>query len=221
MRIAQLEHSTVPEVRWGDSFQLVKEMMFDARLFDLPVVDSSGLFKGIISFEPIQEKKSGKVSQMAADLLNSFYMNEEDSIGRLLEQMRIQNIGCMPICNSSGHYLYSVTAVDLLRWIEGESMLAQPGAVMTIRMATHDYSPAELARIAESNRALIMNLRMHDDEDAPALCLVHLKFNLLDLSQLVSGYERFGYEILYVSHETRREEWLRDRYSSLMRYLEI
>jgi hypothetical protein len=44
---------------------------------------------------------------------------------------------------------------------------------------------------------------------------------LLDLSQLVSGFEHFGYEIAYISHETHRDEWLRDRYTSLMRYLEI
>jgi hypothetical protein len=42
MRIAQLEHGTVPEVRLGDTFQLIRELMFDARLFDLPVVDPSG-----------------------------------------------------------------------------------------------------------------------------------------------------------------------------------
>ncbi len=221
MRIAQLEHGTVPEVRLGDTFQLIRELMFDARLFDLPVVDPSGLLQGIISFEQIQGQKSGKLTPSTKVVLNPFYMEEEDSIGRLLEQMRIQNMGCMPICDSSSHYRYSLTAMDLLHWIEGESMLVQPGAVMTMRMASHEYSPAELARIAESNRALILNLRMHDDIDSPGMCLVHLKFNLLDLSHLLSDYERYGLEIVYVSHETRRDEWLRDRYSSLMRYLEI
>jgi len=221
MRISQLERTTIPEVRPGDTFQMVREMMYDARLFDLPVVHSSGLFKGLVSFEQIQEKKAGKIELLPEGSLNPFFMEEEDPIGRLLEQMRLQKTGCMPICDSEGQYRFSVTASDLLRWVEGESMLAQPGAVMTLRMSLLNYSPAELARIAESNRALILNLRMHDDEDAPGMCLVHLKFNLLDLSQLVSGYEHFGYEIAYLSHETRRDEWLRDRYTSLMRYLEI
>lgn len=167
MRIAQLEHGTVPQVRLSDTFQMVREMMFVAHLFQLPVVDSFGLMKGTISFEQIQEKRTGKVAQLPEGKLNPFFMLEEDSIGRLLEQMRIQNTGCIPICDASGEYRYSVTSTDLLRWIEGESMLAQPGAVMTIRMASQDYSLAELARIAESNRALILNLRMHDDEEAP------------------------------------------------------
>jgi len=194
--------------------------MLDARLFDLPVVDSSGLFRGSLQYEQIQDRKTGKISQLPEGTHNPFFMDEEDAIGRLLEQMRLQNTDCMPICDSLSQYRYCVTSSDLLRWVEGESMLAQPGAVMSLRMTVHDYSPAELARIAESNRALILNLRMHDD-DVPGMCMVHLKFNLLDLSQLVSGYEHFGYEVVYVSHETRRDEWLRDRYSSLMRYLEI
>jgi CBS domain-containing protein len=220
MRIAQLQHSTVPEVRPGDAFHTVREMMMDVRLFDLPVVDTMGVFLGVIQVEQIQERRSGTISQLPEGSLSSVFMDEEDLLGRLLRLMRTKNMGIMPICNPLGEYRFCITSNDLLNWVEGESMLAQPGAVMSLRMATHDYSLAKLARIAESNRAMILNLRMHDDEQ-PGMCLVHLKFNLMDLSQLLSGYEHFGYEIVYVSHETRRDEWLRDRYSSLMRYLEI
>lgn len=93
--------------------------------------------------------------------------------------------------------------------------------VIQLEMGTYDYSLSEIARIVEENDAKIFGLTVDEHPEEPGRIVVTLLVNQTESGAIVKSFERYNYNVvgLYSSPDENLD--LLDRYSLLMRYMNL
>ena len=104
----------------------------------------------------------------------------------------------------------------LLKKLEQEE-----SCVIQLEMGAYDYSLSEIARIVEENDAKILGLSVDAIPEDPGRIVVTLLVNQPDSAVIVKSFYRYNYTILNTYSSPDENNDLLDRYSLLMRYLDI
>ena len=79
----------------------------------------------------------------------------------------------------------------------------------------------KISKIVESNDAVILHSMIAVSTENAGKIYVSLKINKIDLQAILLTFERYQYQVIAVLHESEYELQLKERYDSLMRYLEV
>lgn len=104
----------------------------------------------------------------------------------------------------------------LLKRLETEQ-----ACVIQLEMGAYDYSLSEMARIVEENDAKILGLTVDDIPEDPGRILVTMLVNKPDCGAILQSFYRYHYNIVNTFSTPDENNDLRDRYSLLMRYLNV
>ena len=118
------------------------------------------------------------------------------------------------------NYKGIITLQALLQEIAQLSAITEPGGILELEVNIRDYSLTEISRIVESNDATILSLYTSTHNDSTKREVI-LKLNKEDLRAIIAAFDRFGYTILHYYQKSDFEEDLKDRYDSLIHYLNI
>ena len=113
-----------------------------------------------------------------------------------------------------------VTYDDLLRNASEFMSLSQPGALIVLELDDKNYSLAEISRIVESNDAQITQLNTYTDSDT-GIMQITIRVSKLEVSDIVSTFQRYEYNIKYYFGEELYENEVKTNYDNLMNYLKI
>jgi hypothetical protein len=87
-------------------------------------------------------------------------------------------------------------------------------------MGIRDYSLSEIARLVEMNDSSILSLYVQTLPDSTRI-EVTIKINRMDIGAIIQTFTRYNYNIKASFFEGDYNDSLRDRYDSLMKFLEI
>ena len=104
----------------------------------------------------------------------------------------------------------------LLKRLESEQ-----ACVIQLEMGTYDYSLSEIARIVEENDAKILGLTVDAIPEDPGRMMVSILVNKTECGAIVQSFYRYNYNIANVFSAPDEKQDLFDRYSLLMRYLNV
>ena len=90
---------------------------------------------------------------------------------------------------------------------------------MIVGIPIDKYSFSELARIVESNNSKFYGAFILDFKDEKVEVLI--KISGRDLSSIGAAFERFGYEIIHKFYEDDKQDLMEERYSQLMKFIDI
>ena len=93
--------------------------------------------------------------------------------------------------------------------------------LIQLEMGAYDYSLSEIARIVEENDAKIMGLTVDTIPEDPSRIVVSLLVNQADCTAIIKSFYRYNYTILNTFNSPESHSDLLDRYSLLMRYLDV
>jgi hypothetical protein len=96
----------------------------------------------------------------------------------------------------------------------------QPGSILVLEMDKRNYSLSEIARIAESENKLILSSYLSSNLESERL-EVTIKLNSAQIQNVTAAFERFGYLIKATFDEEDFMDTLKNRYESLMSYLNV
>ena len=113
-----------------------------------------------------------------------------------------------------------VTYNDLLRNTSDFMSLNDPGGLIVLEIEGKNYSLAEINRIVESNDAQITQVNTYLDP-ASATTQVTIRVSKLEVSDIISTFQRYEYSVQYYFGEELYENELRYNYDNLMNYLKI
>ena len=141
----------------------------------------------------------------------------------LYDVMRIlvdNKLTIVPVVDREGGYRGMVTNEDLLRFFAESSTFSDPGSIVILEMSRHDYSLAEIARIVESEGAVVLSsfVRTFPDTNRTE---VTVKVNSQSIAATLATFERFNYNVKASFNEKQLSDSLRERYDSLMNYLNV
>ena len=133
--------------------------------------------------------------------------------------MTEEKLSLVPVLDNSGNYLGVITHNTIVERFSTYAAVNQPGSIIVLRMHAKDYLASQIVQIVESNDAKLLSLFISTPPDSTSLDIT-LKVNRQDISAMIQTFQRYDYEIK-ASWLDDDDDYLQDRYDSLMNYLSI
>lgn len=216
----QIMSSLIPPIKMTDTGEKALNWMMDFHVRHLPVVDE-GRYMGLISEDEVLDYSNAEVAVAEHPITKQHTsVDEYEHIYEIIKTAVRFQLSIIPVIDDSENLLGVVTLEDLLTHFAKSASLAEPGSVLVLEVTRRNYSLAEIARLAEYEQATILSSNILSQADSINL-EVTLKFNTREVSRLVATYERFNYTVKASYQESDYMEDLKERYDSLMSYLNV
>lgn len=215
--------------------------LLSGRLFPLKISDSCGKALDLmnefdIAFLPVVDgdKHLGYVA--ASDLLdadsNDNILTKTNSavVSKVYENQHLFDIitifseissSVVSVVDINDRFIGILSAKELINKMASLNAFSQPGSIITLELPAISYSMSEISRIVEYNNTKILSLYVNTVAEAPAQLQVHIKLNTTDIKSVVATFERYGYTIVASYYREYDTEDMKNRFDSLMKYLDI
>jgi len=220
--IAKLLLKATPEpVSLSDSGSDILYHLDENRLNDIPVVDGDFLVGSVTESEiytlndPDMPLKSQKIN------LKREFVFEHQHILDVLNVLSGSKLSVLPVVDAKEHYSGCITLPVVIQEVSAMLAVSDPGAFIVLEMNQNDYVLTQIAQIVESHDCRVLNLFVTTSRETTKTNVI-LKVNTMEIQALIQTFNRYNYIIkaTYTEDEQMYED-LRDRYDSLMRYLNI
>ncbi len=217
----ELISEVIMPLRTSDTGNTALSWMDELHVSHLPIVNNE-TFLGLVSEKDIYELNDPDepLGGYQLSLVRPYVYNDQ----HLFEVIRIlstMELTLVPVLDEHENYIGCITQSRLLKEISQVGSIDQPGGIIVLQMNIADYSLHEISRIVESNDAKILssNLRTFIESN---MIEVTLKLNKIDVSPVLQTFNRYDYQIsASFSEENNYDDLLKERFGSLMNYLNI
>ena len=217
MASAFIDPSIVP-LKISDSVAVAIDFFKEFSVRQLPVVQYN-ICIGILSLDEIEEELAD-IPVLDFINLNYSFASTYDHIYEVMRAISEQSVTLFPIIDENNNYLGCITLASLFKNYVNCAAFSQPGSILVLEMDKKNYSLAEIARIVESENKVILSSLLSSNAESDRLEIT-LKLNSAQIQNLLSTFERFGYNIKATFDEEDVKDTLKNRYESLMTYLNV
>jgi len=217
MASAFIDPSIVP-LKISDSVAVAIDFFKEFSVRQLPVVQDN-ICIGILSLDEIEEELAD-IPVLDFINLNYSFASNYDHIYEVMRAISEQSLTLFPIIDENNNYLGCITLTSLFKNYINCAAFSQPGSIVVLEMDKKNYSLAEIARIVESENKVILSSLLSSNGESDRLEIT-LKLNSAQIQNLLSTFERFGYNIKATFDEEDVKYTLKNRYESLMTYLNV
>lgn len=218
--IEQLISPVVPILQPTDTGNKTLFLMEEHNLTQLPLVIDNK-YVALVNEHDVMDWNKPESPISAAGFLN--YKPAVLVSGHPYEVLKVahmQNLSVVPIVDREDTYRGAITRNDLLTYIAENSSLDNPGGIIVIEIDPRNYSLHEIARICETEDVLILGSQLRTNK-VTGKFEVTIKTNRASLDSVVDALERHQYIVREVYGEQTSKEYIMDRYSNLMNYLNM
>ena len=205
----------------GYSGEQVLTLMNVFQVKHLPMIDDQFGYLGLVSDDDIlirnydQSIASYKIEYQQVHVL------PDQHIFDIIHVFSKHDISLVPVVDDQ-KYIGSIRKQDVISFLGNSFSFSYPGSILELLIQNRNFSLAEISRIVEAENAKIISLFIAESGEDHAQFKVILKFNKQDISQIIAAFERFEYEINASYTEVNEyDDMLKERYDSLMRYLNV
>ena len=218
MLTRELISNSIPYLHKGDKVYQALQLMNDYHVAHLPIVEEEK-YLGIISEEQLLHSDDENILDQLAIGNGGTSVQANDHFLKAI-QVAVQNkLSVVPVIEND-QILGIVTYNDLLKNASNFMSLNEPGALIVLEMESKAYSFSEINKIIESNDAQITQLNTYSDAET-GIMQVTIRINKLEISDIISTFQRYEYNIKYYFGEEMYENELRTNYDNLMHFLNI
>lgn len=218
MLTRDLISNSIPYLHKDDKVFHALQLMNDYHVAHLPVVENES-YLGIISEEQLlQSDEENTIKELSvSDGTTSVQAN--DHFLKAIQTAVLNKLSIVPVVEEK-QLVGIVTYNDLLKNASEFMSLNEPGALIVLEMESRNYSFNEINRIVESNDAQITQLNTYADPET-GIMQITIRINKLEVSDIISTFQRYEYSVKYYFGEELYENELRTNYDNLMNYLKI
>jgi acetoin utilization protein AcuB len=218
MLTRELISNSIPYLHKSDKVYQALQLMNDYHVAHLPIVEEEK-FLGIISEEQLLHSDDNNLLEQLPISDGGTSVQANEHFLKAI-QVAVQNkLSVVPVIENE-HILGIVTYNDLLKNASDFMSLNNPGALLVLEMESKAYSFTEINKIIESNDAQITQLNTYTDAET-GIMQVTIRLNKLEISDIISSFQRYEYNIKYYFGEELYENELRSNYDNLMHFLNI
>jgi len=221
MIAAELISNNIPPLKPSDDLTTVLNWMREFHIIHLPVI-KDGKYLGTISEDDLLDVNDIEIpiSELKTSLSkNSVPFNEH--IYEVMQQVTENKLTTIPVLDESETFMGIITVQSLISYFADMSAIKNPGSIVVLQMKSKDYSLHEISRLVESNDASILSaIISHEDVEQDRI-EVTIKINQQDISAITATLERYDYTIKNIFQESEYTDVLKDRYDSLMNWIDI
>lgn len=216
----QLISSEILPLKTSDNARQALAWMEEYKVAHLPIVNHEELL-GLISEQDIYQFNNldEVVGNHPLSIVKARVTNHQH-IYEVMKLVALQNLTLIPVVDEKERYQGSITLLSLLQHLSSTFSVENPGGIIVMEINEKDYQLTEIANIVESNDAKILSTFLMNHVDSTRLELF-LKVNKLEIGQILQTFNRYGYLVKSSFGTDENEEDLKDRYDSLMNFLNI
>ncbi len=211
---------SIPFLKPTDKVFFALDLMEEFKVFHLPVIEDKKLF-GIVSEEQLLDVDSNLVIQELNFPLTKVAVNENIHIFDVMKMGYESSSSVLPVIDGEENYLGLISPKSLLEQLDQYSFAKETGGIFILEVDTIQYSLAEITRIIESNKSLVLSVATSQVRDNIDKISVTIKVNTLDLTYILASFERYSYTVSHVFHQAEQIDQLKERYDALMHYINI
>jgi len=221
MRANELISEVIIPLRTSDTGNIALSWMDELHVSHLPIVNNE-TFLGLVSEKDIYELNDPDEPLGGYQLsLVRPYVYDDQHLFEVIRILSTMELTLVPVLDEHENYMGCITQSRLLKEIAQMGSIDQPGGIIVLQMNVADYSLHEISRIVESNDAKILSSNVHTFNESNMI-EVTLKLNKIDVSAVIQTFNRYDYQIsASFSEENNYDDLLKERFGSLMNYLNI
>lgn len=220
MLAIELIADAIPPVHTSDSIQKVMERMLEFRLRHLPIVNEQQ-FLGLISDADLAEEGDyqASIGSLGLSLVNP-YVLEDQHIYDVIRLFFEQQLTIVPVLDTKKNYLGMISINMMNEHFAKLTAVTELGGIIVLEITNKNNSLAHMAQIVESDNAQILSSYVRTFPDSTRM-EVTLKVNKLDISAIVATFLRYEYDVKATFNHSGDNDNSKDRYDSLMNYLNL
>lgn len=219
MIASELISSQLIPLKTSDTGRAALAVMSDFYVKHLPIVNNSQLL-GVIAEEDILNNPINEPVGSYTLKHQKPYVSHHEHLFEIMSTMAEHDLTVIPVIDDDGNYMGLITQNDLMQYYARSFSFTEPGGILVLELAKRDYLLSEIARLIESDNAVILSSFISNVAD-PSIVSLTLKLNKSNLDKVSATLRRFGYNIKGSYVETEYVDQLRDRYDMLMNYLDV
>ena len=184
----------------------------------LPLIKSKA-FLTIVDEESLKMTGPGTV---LADLSKTGvreYLRSNDHMLEAAKKMNRERLTVLPVLDAEDTYQGVVTFEDLFKNIIRTYELDAEGNLLIIEISQQDFHLSELLRILEQESVHVFSVLVSRTQ-YPTIEIT-LKTDLKDINAILQTLERYSYKVKAYYEDDSQSHQLKDRYESLMSYLNV
>lgn len=215
----QLITNNYPTVEPVDKVSLALQLMDEFDILHIAIVDDNK-FVGLISKDDLLDvNENSKLLVLQKDFFTKSVKAGEHFLSALKLASQ-NNLSMVPVVGPEKEWIGAITCQELLKASTVFTGAEEQGAVIVLEMERKSYSFGEISRLVETNDAYITQFNTTAETET-GLLLVTIKINKLEVSDIISTFQRYEYIIRYFIGEELYENELRYNYDNLMTYLKV
>ncbi|MCF8365712.1 MAG: CBS domain-containing protein [Bacteroidales bacterium] len=221
MTAIELVNDLIIPLGLADKISFGIRQMDENHVAQLPVIDQKKFLGLVFEDDLLTAEDEDLPIESLAPSLKRFSINQHEHFYNALRMMSENHLGLVPVTDSTGFYLGSVMQEDLVEKTAEILSVQNPGGIIILHVSESNFSLAEISRLVESNDVKILSVGVVSLPGSQNL-QVTLKLNKINIEPVIQTFYRFEYDIVtYFGENEKDEELLRERYESLMQYLNI
>ncbi len=208
----------IPPLNHTDTGEKALLWMDEFKVNHLPVL-KHGNFVGVVSESDILDRVDAyKTLDELFDHLPRPFVFANAHIYTVFACVSEFKLSTIPILDENEEYLGCTSTHYLIQLIGNLIGMREKGGVIVLELNQNDYSMAHIAQIVEQNNAKILNAYITSIADSTKI-EVTLKLSETDLDRILRTFERYEYSIKAYFHRSPFEDDLKDRFDSMMNFL--
>lgn len=219
MIAGELVSQNVMPLKTSDSGETAIALMGDYYIKHLPIVNNLELL-GLISEDDILDHNIEEAIGSYSLSLRNVYVHDYDHIYEVFKAFHLHQVTALPVVDTEDHYKGMILQEDIVKYVANCFSVNEHGAILVLEMSRRDYSLAEMSKIVESENANILSTYIMPTADSNII-QVTLKVNIQNLQSIIAAFQRFKYLIKASFQESEYSDSLKERYDSLMTYLDV
>lgn len=219
MLVKDLPFENLPQVQPSDKVYNVLNQMYEYHVESLPVVQD-GKYAGIVKEEILLNEDA---DTLIDDIQTSFlkiYIRGDEHLLRAVALAATSRLHILPVVDEENNFAGVFETNRLLYYIADFMHLQEPGALIVLEIDSFQYSFSEISKIVETNDAQITQLNTSRDKESGKMQIT-IRINKVEVSDIVSTFQRYEYNVKYYFGEELYANELKDNYENLMNYLNI
>ncbi len=219
MIAGKLISKTIVPLRTSDTGHEALAIMNDFYIRHLPIVNNKQLL-GLISEDDILNNIVEEPVGSYHLTINKPYVKEYDHVFEVMRLVGEYQLSVIPVVDAENNYTGLITQDKLIQYFAKSASFTERGSIIVLEMGRQDYSLTEITRLVESENAVVLSSFVTTNPDSTRV-EVSLKVNRQEIRDILATFERFNYTIKGSYQETNYYDDLRERFDSLMSYLNI
>lgn len=185
----------------------------------LPVVKENKLI-GIASEELLLRSIEDQAIKNVALEETKIFAKADEHIFEIFSKIVEHKLTSIPVVDDQGNYLGLISQEDLIKHYANSFSIREPGSLLVLEVNKRSYTLSEMARIVElENASIICSFISEIPNNANVF--VTLKINRADIQSIIKAFDRYDYSVKATYAEEEIMDNLRERYDSLMSFLNV